>query len=406
MAQKQRHFAQMVDPWVGSAADMVGIGPIIAEVRYLSIPTGIAPFRLPNGRLTPTSIPAIVLRLTDGEGAQGFSLLWFQQPGQAILVGEGLQYLCSEVAPVGGMAELDAGILAATRFVGEHGIMAFASSGLRMAAEDLLCRRRGIGLADLVGRRRDRVRCYQTGLMLQATTEELVAEAAAIYAGGVRAVKMLVGKPDLDEDVDRIQAVRDSLPTDAVLMVDALQRWDSTATALRAAQRFEPFGIQWIEDPLPQADIAGYRDLAHRSPIAIASGETLFSPKDIDELVGAGVRYIVGEPERVGGLRAWLGVADRVRESGATMLPHLYPHVSAQLLATLDQDEVWLEYVPWFDQLVSQQVSFLYGTVQVGCEPGSGFTPCPDALDRLSWGPWYRVDQWGVVPRPLGWSTE
>lgn len=381
----------MVNRWVKSEADVVGICPEMAEARNLSIPTGIAPFRLPNGQLTPTDVPAIVLRLTDGEGVQGFSLLWFQQPSQAVLVGAALQYLCGEVVPVAGMAALDAGILAATRFVGEHGVMAFASSGLRMAAEDLLCRRRGISLADLVGRRRDRVRCYQTGLMLQSNTDELVAEAAAIYASGVRAVKMLVGKPDLDEDVDRVQAVRDSLPTDAVLMVDALQRWDSAATALRAAQRFEPFGIHWIEDPLPHADIAGYRDLAQRSPVSIASGETLFSPADIDELVGVGVRYIVGEPERVGGLRAWLGVADRVRDSGATMLPHLYPHVSAQLLATLHQDEVWLEFVPWFDQLVSQQLSFIDGTVQVGCEPGSGFTPCPDALDRLAWGPWHQI---------------
>lgn len=391
MAQKQRDPAQMVSRWVRSEADVVGIGPDMVEARNLSIPTGIAPFQLPNGQLTPTDVPAIVLRLSDGEGVQGFSLLWFQQPGQAVLVGAALQYLCGEMVPVAGMAALDAGILAATRFVGEHGVMAFASSGLRMAAEDLLCRRRGISLADLVGRRRDRVRCYQTGLMLQSNTDELVAEAAAIYASGVRAVKMLVGKPNLDEDVDRVQAVRASLPTDAVLMVDALQRWDSASTALRAAERFEPFGVHWIEDPLPHADIAGYRDLAQRSPVSIASGETLFSPADIDELVGAGVRYIVGEPERVGGLRAWLGVAGRVRESGATMLPHLYPHVSAQLLATLHQDEVWLEYVPWFDQLVAEQLSFVDGTVQVGCEPGSGFTPCPDALDRLAWGPWRRV---------------
>ncbi len=383
----------MVDRWVRPEVDVRDIGPDTVEVRYLSIPTGIRPFRLPNGRMTPTDIPAIVLRLTDTEGVQGFSLLWFQQPEQAALVGAGLRYLCGELAPVTDLAELDAGIGSATRFIGNHGVMSFVSSGLRMAAEDLVCRRRGLSLADLVGRRRDRVRCYQTGLMLQSSIDELVAEATTIYASGVRAVKMLVGKPDLDEDVDRIHAVRDCLPTDAVMMVDALQSWDSAATALRAAQRFEPFGINWIEDPIPHSDIAGYRDLAQRSPVPIASGETLFSSVDVDELVDAGVPYIVGEPERVGGLRAWLGVADRVRESGATMLPHLYPHVSAQLLATLRQDEVWLEYVPWFDQLVSQQLSFAAdGTVHVDSGPGAGFTPCPDALDRLAWGRWQRID--------------
>ncbi len=94
----------------------------------------------------------------------GFSLLWFQQQAQAVLVGVGTAVTCAvRCNPAADMAELDAGILAATRFIGEHGVMAFASSGLRMAAEDLVCRRRGVGLADLIGRRRDRVSCYQTG---------------------------------------------------------------------------------------------------------------------------------------------------------------------------------------------------------------------------------------------------
>ncbi|WP_082940144.1 mandelate racemase/muconate lactonizing enzyme family protein [Mycolicibacterium peregrinum] len=393
----------MSDRWVPAEVDaldvlatanMTDVCIECVEVRYLGIPTGIRPFRLPNGRLTPTDMPVMVLRLTDREGFQGFSLLWFQQQAQAALVGAGLSHLCAEVTPGSNLAELDAGIRAATRFIGEHGVMAFASSGLRMAAEDLVCRRRGVGLAELIGRRRDRVQLYQTGLMLQSSIDELVAEATSMCARGVRAMKMLVGKPDLDEDADRIHAVRDCLPADAVIMVDALQRWDNAETALRAAERFEPFGIKWIEDPLPHGDMAGYRDLAERCPIPIASGETLFAPADVDQLVGAGVPYIVGEPERLGGLWAWLHIAEKVRESGATMLPHLYPHVSAQLLATLRQDDVWLEYVPWFDQLVSQQLSFSAdGTIHVDSGPGAGFTPCPDALDRLASGPWRRIDR-------------
>ncbi len=67
---------------------------------------------------------------------------------------------------------------------------------------------------------------------------------------------------------------------------------------------------------------------------------------------------------------------------------HLYPHVSAQLLATLRQDDVWLEYVPWFDQLVSQQLPFSAdGTIHADSWSRRRFTPCPDALDRLCLGP-------------------
>lgn len=393
----------MMDRWAvgavgpdgsGGFADVAEAQLDLVEMRYLSVPIGIRSFRLPNGHRTPTDLPALVIRLTDGAGAQGFSLLWFQQPSQVTLVGAGLRYLGGEMTTgIRDLAGLDRALDAATRFIGEHGVAAFAASGLRMAFEDLICRRRRVSLADLVGRRRDRVGVYRTGLMLQSSIDELVQEAEAGYAEGFRAMKMLVGKPDLEEDVDRIQAVRGCLPADVVLMVDALQGWDGAETALRAAERFESFGLKWIEDPIRQQDVSGYRELAQRSPVPIATGETLFDQADIEELVEAGVPYIVGEPERVGGLRAWMRTADRVGESGATMLPHLYPHVSVQMLATLRQDEVWLEYVPWFDHLAVEKLSIGEdGTIGVDAGPGAGFTPCPDALDRMAWGPWTRID--------------
>ncbi|MEE6140169.1 mandelate racemase/muconate lactonizing enzyme family protein [Mycobacterium sp. 050128] len=367
---------------------------VLVESRHLAIPTGVRSFLLPDGRWTPTDLPAVVIRVTDDDGVQGFSLLWFQRSVQALPVEAALRNIANEVSNhvLSDLAGIDRAIRGATTFLGTQGVNAFAASGLKMAVEDLVCRRRNASLADILGRTRDRVRAYRTGLMLDASVDELIEEAAASHARGVRAMKMIVGKPTIDEDVDRIQAVRSSLPADTTLMVDALQRWHCADTALLAAERFSDFDLRWIEDPLAHGDRLGYRSLAQRSPVPIATGEALFTRADLDGLLVDGIRYLVGEPERVGGLCAWKNIAEAAHDSGAAMLPHLYPHVSAQLLATLRQEEVWLEYVPWFDALVVEELALSAdGTFEVGSAAGSGFTPCPDGLERFACGSWHRL---------------
>jgi L-alanine-DL-glutamate epimerase-like enolase superfamily enzyme len=364
------------------------------EARHLALPTGIRPFQLPDGRTTPTDVPVVLVRLTDTDGVHGYSLLWAQQQQQARLVDASLRYLADVITQysLSEAPRLTREIRSATTFFGAQGVTAFGVSGLLMAIEDLICRRRDESLSDLLGRKRDHIRAYQTGLMLQASIDELTAEATTMYDSGIRAMKMLVGRPTIEEDADRIQAVRQTMPDDASLMVDALQRW-TPETALRASERFAEFGLVWIEDPLSHDDLSGYRRLAEESPVPIATGETTFSPREFRELLDAGIPYIIGEPERVGGLCAWADIAATVHDAGATMLPHLYPHVSSQLLATLPQDEVWLEYVPWFDPLVEEPLSLLAdGVIEVGSSPGSGFTPCSDAVERLARGPWRRLN--------------
>jgi L-alanine-DL-glutamate epimerase-like enolase superfamily enzyme len=368
---------------------------VLVESRHVGLPTGIRSFTLPDGRKTPTDLPAVIIRLTDDHGCQGFSLLWFQRPGQGQLVEAAMHALAPEVCghTLSDLVGIDGVVAAATAFLGRSGVNAFAVSGLRMALEDLICRRRGLSMADVLGRRRSRVSAYQTGLMLHATIDELIEEAAGIRARGLRALKMIIGKPSIDEDVERIQAVRESLGPDVTLMVDALQRWTSGEQALRAAERLAQCGLHWIEDPLTHDDGAGYHFLAQRSPIPIATGEAAFTQCEFDALVGNGIGYIVGEPERVGGLCAWMDVADTVHQSGAAMLPHLYPHVSAQLVAALPQDEVWMEYVPWFDALAVEQLTVNDdGTLDVTSSPGSGFTPDGDAIEDLAFGSWRRLN--------------
>jgi L-alanine-DL-glutamate epimerase-like enolase superfamily enzyme len=364
--------------------------PIVqASVRTLGLPTGMKSFVLPNGHRTPTELSVLLVRVVDRDGATGEAVLWAQRPEQLPLFGAALRYLAPVILrpdPLS-IAGTVHGMRQAIAFVGAEGVAAFGVSGFEMALQDLHCRRRDVALSDALGRRRDRIRAYQTGLMLPSSIDELVDEAATICARGVKAIKMIVGIPDIHEDAARIEAVRASLPADVALMVDALQRWD-VAQALEAVKQFAELDLVWLEDPLPHHDIDGYRALVDASAVPIATGETCFAPESFDALLDAGVPYVIGELERVGGVGGWMGVAERVHERGALMLPHIYPHVSAQVIAALPQHEVWWEYVPWFDGIADEPFAIADGEVTVSHRPGIGFDVSPDAVERYATGPW------------------
>ncbi|MFI5958908.1 mandelate racemase/muconate lactonizing enzyme family protein [Cryptosporangium sp. NPDC051539] len=363
------------------------------DVRHVALPTGMKAVLLPNGHRIPTDLSVLVVRLTDGDQQVGYSLLWGQREPQLTLFEAAIRYLSPQLngAHPDGLPHALARLDQAAAFVGRAGVAAFAASGLEMALQDLACRRAGVSLGRHLGQRADHLRAYQTGLMLPTGGDELVAEARAIYARGIKAIKMIVGKPSVEEDVARITQVRDALPADARLMVDALQRWD-VPEALRAAEAFADLDLVWLEDPIDHLDLAGYEQLARESAVPIATGEALFSVDQFAHLLDVGVPFVIAELERVGGIGPWCRIADMAANSSSQMLSHIYPHVSAQLLSAGSRHPVWWEYVPWFDALIDYGFDIADGHVKVPDVVGSGFEPSIAAMDRYARTPWLSVD--------------
>ena len=80
-------------------------------------------------------------------------------------------------------------------------------------------------------------------------------------AEGFDAVKIKVGRPSLDEDVERARAVRELLGAERAFMVDANYAFD-VPTAIRAAEAFKPFDVLWFEEPTIPDDYLGYAAIA------------------------------------------------------------------------------------------------------------------------------------------------
>ena len=154
-------------------------------------------------------------------------------------------------------------------------------------------------------------------------------------AAGHTRVKIKVGLPGLDEDVERVAAVRRIIGPGRLLMVDANQLWD-LPTARRAAGALAPFDIFWLEEPLPAEDSSGYARLRSAIDIPVAAGESLYTEAQFrDMLLARGCDYLQPNVCRVGGITPFLRIARLARPFGIPVMPHLLPDISGQLAMCL-----------------------------------------------------------------------
>lgn len=218
---------------------------------------------------------------------------------------------------------------------GGGGVTTIAMAGLDLALWDLAARRAGVGVTDLIGRRRESAEVYGSGVNLHYPIDELVAQAERWVDAGFGAVKVKVGRPDLADDVTRIRAVREVIGPDRRLMIDANQRWslDQAERALDALARFD---LAWIEEPLRADDLQGHIALRRRIDVPIALGENLYTGYRFAEFIDAGAVDIV-QPNivRVGGITPFRTIADLADDRRIDLAPHLLLELSAQLALTL-----------------------------------------------------------------------
>ena len=121
----------------------------------------------------------------------------------------------------------------------------YAKSAIDMAAWDLLGRQAGLPLADLLGGRHgDSVDLYRS--LPQAEPGVMAERARAYVAEGYRRLQVKVGLL-VDDDVDRIEAVRAAVGSEIVLFADANGGWSTAETRrfLRATRQLD----YWLEQP-------------------------------------------------------------------------------------------------------------------------------------------------------------
>lgn len=257
------------------------------------------------------------------------------------------------------------------RLIGVQGIVRMAMAMIDVACWDALAIAARLPLATLLGAAPRPVPAYNScGLGLMAP-DALADEAEALLAGGFRAVKLRLGYATLAEDLAAVHAVRRRVG-DAVLIMTDYNQALPVAEAIERGRALDAEGIYWIEEPVRHDDYEGCARVAAQVATPVQIGENFSQTYDMEKALAAhACDYLMPDLERIGGVTGWRRAATIAAEAGMKMSSHLYPEVSAHLLAATPTAH-WLEYVDWANPLLVEPLRIADGMALVPDRPGNG----------------------------------
>jgi galactonate dehydratase len=154
-----------------------------------------------------------------------------------------------------------------------NGYQQLAIAALDMAVWDALARRADVPLCAMLAP--DPVRSlgvYLSGLR-RSTRPERTGLLRRMTDEGLRGAKIFVGG-DTAQTVQEASALRDEVPGDWRLMVDALWSYTEVDAAAEAKQALVARDVDWLECPLVPEDLPGHAALVSRPGVPIALGES------------------------------------------------------------------------------------------------------------------------------------
>ena len=180
-------------------------------------------------------------------------------------------------------------------------------------------------------------------------------------------------------DRDLVRGAREGIGDAATLLIDAGCVWDAR-TALRRAHAFAEQRAEWLEEPLRQDDIDGYRWLRDRSPIPIAAGEGECGRESFRPYIEQRALDVFQVDLARNGFTDAAYIRQRVEESGARLCNHCYtsPLTAAASLhwlasckdAFLFEDCV--EDSPLRHELTHEKIQAIDGWIEIPDGPGLG----------------------------------
>ena len=162
------------------------------------------------------------------------------------------------------------------------------------------------------------------------TPEQTFEKAQAVRINQYRAAKFgwgPYGRGSVKEDSDHVQAAREGLGDDGILLVDAGTVWqDDVETASQRLEALQTCRVEWLEEPFISAALGAYHQLSLKSsPVKLAAGEGCHQAHQAFNMMEyAGLGYIQIDTGRVGGITSAYQVAQRAAQKQITRQPHLH----------------------------------------------------------------------------------
>ncbi|MCM2370866.1 enolase C-terminal domain-like protein [Aporhodopirellula aestuarii] len=225
---------------------------------------------------------------------------------------------------------------------------------------------------------------YCTAGWLGLSNEQILETIQKLRQNGFNAFKLKVGQ-NPKSDVDRIAFMRDAIGPDCDLMVDANQFW-GVGEAKEQIERYRPYGLKWVEEPIARDDVLGYIELSQTfkdASFQFACGEHAASPVIFKQLLKAhAIGYCQIDAVRVAGVNDVMAIILMAAKFDVPVCPHgggialcnMIQHFSMwdQIAVSGHSNTQLVEYIDFLQESVEHPVAVREGRYVTPTAPGWG----------------------------------
>jgi galactonate dehydratase len=191
--------------------------------------------------------------------------------------------------------------------------------------------------------------------------------------------------------VEKVAAVREAIGPTVDLAIDMHGRYD-THSGIRVAAALEPYGLMWLEEPVPPENVAAMREVKRATRTPICAGENLYLRWGFRDLIEQqAVDIIMPDLPKCCGLSEGRKIANMAEVYYIPLAPHnvcgplgtiASCHVCASIPNFLVLEWHWLDRAYWDELLITEAPIIQDGHILLSERPGLGFELNEDCARR------------------------
>ena len=354
------------------------------RIRQWRVRTVRVPLAEPHNTASGTvaESPLVLTDVVCDDGVVGHSLVFTYTPAALKATAElvtnmGAWFVGEPSAPL----EIESRIARRLRLLGPQGLTGMAAAAIDMALWDASARRHGVSLTALLGASPRAVPAYGAvgydGVEGSARTAEQWAKR------GFTGVKAKIGYPTVAEDLAVVRAMRSAVGPHVAILVDYNQSL-TPSEAIERVRVLDGEGLEWIEEPTLAHDYTGHARVAQAAATPIQCGENWWGILDLRHALDAGASdYVMPDVMKIGGVTGWTRAVALASARNVRVSNHLWPEVSAQLLAATPTAH-WLEYADWWNPVIAEPLVIEKGMTNCAGIVGSGVAWNEGAIEKYT----------------------
>jgi len=293
----------------------------------------------------------------------------------------------------------------AVSFSGWAGAEMRAIGAVDIALWDLAGKVANLPLYQLLGgASRSSIRTYNTCYDHIDFLTEPVRLAGELAKSGIHAMKIWPFDPvaketggqyitadQLRRGIEPLRLIREAFGDSMDVAMEFHAYWNLPC-AIRIAQALEPYAPMWLEEMLPQDNLAAYRELALATRLPLCLSERLMTRFGFRELMeNRAARIIMPDICWCGGISEAKKIATMAETYYLPVAPHncggpvlhvASLHLAANVTNLYTLESVRRHYLDEYRGILTQTPSPVNGEFALPPGPGLGVELCPDVLSR------------------------